>query len=195
MCIISAVTTHCCQLIVRCKSHLVDDICYREMYKRHRKHEDIADERITRLRQKLMDEMDYADIGRLAVGNWGALTVNTFVCITQTCFCIQYCIFVGSIFSEILTAFNEMTEMVNVTVPELNRTSEEPVESIGVPLELLVFLPVLLFVPLTLFRNVRQMGAISITANLAVFVGFCSVILYILLGKWFLCLLLLWYTQ
>ena len=78
MVVIAIVTLHCCHMIVICKNHLIDDISYREMYNHHRKHENIADKRIQRLRKQLLDEMDYADIGRLAIGKWGAFLVSVW---------------------------------------------------------------------------------------------------------------------
>lgn len=152
------------------------------MYQQHREQDEIKDEDIRRLRKRLMTNMTYADIGHQAVGPWGSHIVNLFVMITQTGFCIQYYIFVGNLTNEFYSALwypvdDNNTNLTNSTNPLLT------VVPAPIPLELFVFLPIVLYVPLTCFRTVRQMGIISIIANVSVFIGFCSVSVYILMGK------------
>ena len=57
-------------------------------------------------------------------------------------------------------------------------------ESSGISLLILIVLPLPLFVLFTMFRNVRQLGVISVLANTSIIIGFASVLGYIVIGMY-----------
>lgn len=93
---VSVLTNHCCKLIVKCKHLLVNEILAK--YERHSNTGDNKPDPIefAVFRARLMRNMDYADIGKVVFGKWGAFAVNAFVVITQCGFCIGYVIFIGN---------------------------------------------------------------------------------------------------
>ena len=99
---IAALTDHCCQLIVKCKYLVIDDLCYKEMYTKQDsssgkdESDEAASENVAHLRRRLMKSLNYADIGKLTFGKYGAIIINFFIALTQTGFCVNYYIFVGN---------------------------------------------------------------------------------------------------
>ena len=80
---------------------------------------------------------------------------------------------------------------VTVTVsPYSNLTNGSTVTthmvSTAPPLELLVLIPLPLFIVFAYIRNIRAMGGISILANCALFIGFFTMVAYMIQGRWHL---------
>ena len=54
------------------------------------------------LKTRLISNLSYTDLGRLTLGRWGVIIVNTCVLVTQLGFCIGYCIFVGNMTHQLI---------------------------------------------------------------------------------------------
>ena len=54
------------------------------------------------LKPRLISNLSYTDLGRLTLGRWGVVIVNTCVLVTQLGFCIGYCIFVGNMTHQLI---------------------------------------------------------------------------------------------
>ncbi|XP_064621004.1 uncharacterized protein LOC135483870 isoform X2 [Lineus longissimus] len=128
--IIVAVTDHCCQLIVKCKKYLVEELC--EKYERENSEEDDGT-----YRQHLQRDLRYADIGGLCFGKWGIVIVDVFLLITQTGFCVAYFIFVGNTLLAMFPLKEVTVQLVypwqNVTVNH-TRTDHFSFDSEGHPI-------------------------------------------------------------
>ena len=165
------------------------------------------------LKKKLNSSLGFVDLGRITYGRIGEFIVLFCIVITQLGFCIGYGVFVGNVaygifFSDStdssdsslkavqqvsfsLAAFNSSEPS---SVEQLNDTLAWPVTTESVlketvqskndaALVLMVLCVSPIFVALTLFRNVRQMGIISILANFAICVGLVCVLTYITTSK------------
>ncbi|GAB1597532.1 uncharacterized protein LOC115218729 isoform X2 [Argonauta hians] len=93
--IIAGLTSHCCQLIVKCKYYALD-ILLCKFDARHLKSSDNMDQQRIELESQLQKQLSYGDIGMIAFGRIGQGVVNFCVFLTQFGYCIGYCIFVGN---------------------------------------------------------------------------------------------------
>eukprot|EP00050_Salpingoeca_kvevrii_P015154 m.44036 g.44036 ORF g.44036 m.44036 type:complete len:490 (+) comp6184_c0_seq1:2677-4146(+) len=101
--------------------------------------------------QHLMDTMQYGDVGEACFGRYGRYLIDLAVAFTQFGFCIGYAIFLGNMLSELNSDLSKEVSM-------------------------LFFAP--LFAGCALLASVRVLGPVSMVANVALLVGFVSVIGY-----------------
>uniref|UniRef100_A0A0L8GXY0 Amino acid transporter transmembrane domain-containing protein n=1 Tax=Octopus bimaculoides TaxID=37653 RepID=A0A0L8GXY0_OCTBM len=93
--IIASLTSHCCQLIVKCKYYALDILLWK-FDARHLKSSDNMDQQRLELESQLQKQLSYGDIGMIAFGRIGQGVVNFCVFLTQFGYCIGYSIFVGN---------------------------------------------------------------------------------------------------
>eukprot|EP00047_Mylnosiga_fluctuans_P017265 m.60122 g.60122 ORF g.60122 m.60122 type:complete len:430 (-) comp7006_c0_seq2:144-1433(-) len=80
--VVAVVTSHCCQLIVKCKRTAVAKIAMGV-----NNSDEIEDAACS---------LQYGDVAIAAIGNNGRALVDTFLVLTQFGFCVSYFIFIGS---------------------------------------------------------------------------------------------------
>ena len=198
--LIALITDHCCHLIVKCKRYIIHKVC-QEM----KLLGSGTDRDVRQLESQLGRHMEYGDIGQYALGKAGIIIVNSCLVITQLGFCISYFVMIGNTAYKMFpvhhvidnrTAGNGTYQYplvegdeVTVTVsPYSNLTNGSTVTthtvSTSPPLELLVLIPLPLFIVFAYIRNIRAMGGISILANCALFIGFFTMVAYMIQGRW-----------
>ncbi|XP_076459165.1 uncharacterized protein LOC143292600 [Babylonia areolata] len=130
---IASLTAHCCRLLVSCKYHAIRHLL--TSMERHRSsnmqlqgektHRDLSnsDDSLSlsnsddgssdesgddqdAVHKKLLQNLNFGDIGRLCMGRAGLTLVNTAVMITQFGFCVGYCIFVGNTIHSMFPLYN-----------------------------------------------------------------------------------------
>ncbi|XP_033104483.1 amino acid transporter AVT3B-like isoform X2 [Anneissia japonica] len=179
--VITMVTDHCCQLIVKCKYIVVNQIISEFLTREGIT--DVASPRIGRLRKRLEKHLTYGDIARKAIGKWGLYLVNFALFFTQFFFCIAYMIFLGNTLQTDLFPFVNETSKALVNTKQYNLFDNSQNNSIvhvnknarvttAPVFAILVLFPLPLFLLFVLLRNVRNMGPISVVANISIFVGY-----------------------
>ncbi|XP_046855366.1 amino acid transporter AVT3B-like [Xenia sp. Carnegie-2017] len=180
--IIAYITDHCCILIVKCKKAAIDNIMnstYVCPYDEDTKEFQKIEKRKSKQRKNLELAITYGDLGQIALGKLGTFIVNTALIITQFSFCVNYFIFIGDTITRMYPPVSNNTEHANTS--STNMASE--VEHDGVPnMILLMLIPFPIFLLQSFVRKVRNLGPLSAIANLCVFLGYFSVLGFILYG-------------
>ena len=93
--LITIMTSHCCQLIVKIKYIIINEYClqYQASHSDGRYGPYTSSKKF---RKTLQKHLDYPDIGRVLYGKWGAGIVKMFLVLTQFGFCVNYHIFLGN---------------------------------------------------------------------------------------------------
>lgn len=182
--IIAYITDHCCLLIVKCKKAAIDQIMNSTYYcpydgesEEYRK----IEKQKLKQRQKLELVMSYGDLGSISMGKWGSYVVNTALIITQFSFCVNYFIFMGDTITRMFPKNQTHTPASNAT--GLKGTS--PVDRHrGAPdVIFLMLIPFPFFLLQTYIRKIRSLGPLSAIANVCVFLGFFSILGFLINGK------------
>ena len=111
--VIAVVTDHCCAMIVKCKSMVIENI------RKERVTQGIDAETIAEEVYVLGKTLSFGQIGKACLGKRGLLAVNISVMVTQFGFTIGYFIFMGNTLRAILKYFLVPKEQSyhNVTTP------------------------------------------------------------------------------
>ncbi|XP_028406582.1 amino acid transporter AVT3B-like [Dendronephthya gigantea] len=184
--VIAYITDHCCVLIVKCKKAAIDQMMnstYQYSYDDGSDEYRKLEERKKRKRSNLEFTISYGDLGRIAMGRWGSLIVNAALIVTQFSFCVNYFIFIG----DTLTRVWPLANKNHTSKPTLNATSllgASPSEKHpSAPSAIyLMMIPFPFFLLQTYVRNMRNLGPLSSVANACVFLGFFSILGFILNG-------------
>lgn len=160
-------------------------------------------EEIRVLREEVEQEMTLGDIGLIAIGKWGIRIVDMALVLTQTGFCVAYFIFIGNTLQDMfpvnwidknnhtiangtnITHFGNLINNGDIT-SQRNATPLVPAlvaETTAPPFVLLLLVPFPFIVLMSFVRNVRKLGPISGVANVAILVGFVSLLTHILRGE------------
>lgn len=127
--------------------------------------------------------MTYGDIGRLSMGKWGNYIVNAALILTQFSFCINYFIFIGDTITRMFPSKNETREHHGNSSSSLLTMSKQAEHNSAPNVVFLMLIPFPFFVLQTYVRNIRSLGPLSTIANVCVFLGFFSILGYMLHGK------------
>ncbi|XP_071947943.1 uncharacterized protein [Antedon mediterranea] len=185
--VITIVTDHCCQLIVKCKYLVVDQII-NEFVSKQGIH-DVASPKIGKLRERLERHLTYGDIARKSLGIWGLYVVNFALFFTQFFFCIAYMIFLGNTLQTNLFPFVNQTSETSLNELQSQKKNNTIVDvqpyarvTTAPAFPILVLFPLPLFLLFVLLRNVRSMGPISVVANISIFLGYGVVLTSLIKG-------------
>ena len=99
--LITIMTSHCCQLIVKIKYIIINEYCL-QYQASHRDGRYGPYTSSKKFRKSLQKHLDYPDIGRVIYGKWGAGIVKMFLVLTQFGFCVNYHIFLGNTLYEMI---------------------------------------------------------------------------------------------
>lgn len=127
-------------------------------------------------RNILEKTMTYGDMGNLTMGKLGSCIVNTALIITQFGICINYFIFMGDTITKIFPRAINRTDNSSSLLTE-NKQKSVP------SFVLLMLIPFPMFLLLTFIRKMRNIGPFSAIAGVCVFLGFFSILGFILNGK------------
>ncbi|XP_046557366.1 proton-coupled amino acid transporter 4-like isoform X2 [Haliotis rubra] len=98
--LIAIVTDHCCHMIVKCKYKAIDVVVDTQLQGEPgiTNAGDIVIENAlsVEIREKLLRNLSYGDVGKIIYGKCGLYYVNFCLFITQFGFCVAYFIFVGN---------------------------------------------------------------------------------------------------
>lgn len=194
--LIAIATVHCCYLIVKCKKYAIEDIVdkfnlHPESSLTHRK-----------LVQSIEKSLSYGDISRLALGKWGTWITNISLIVTQLGFCINYFIFIGNTIQRMFPFTNTTVlpasdvgpaelplSNADWTMADTTQTANwtsvvnNAAYTTAPSYQLLMLIPLPLFIAFALLRKIRQLGSSSIIANGSVLTAYIVVMYYILKGK------------
>lgn len=107
--VIAVVTDHCCDMIVKCKTMVIENI------RKERVTQGVDTESIDEETRILGKTLSFGQIGKACLGKRGVLAVNISVMVTQFGFTIGYFIFMGNTLRAILKYF--LVPKHNVTTP------------------------------------------------------------------------------
>lgn len=137
--LIAFMTDHCCQLIIKCKYHVIRRLVQKQFSEDDEDeytsyHESSSEAEAVHLyKQKLQRCLDYGDVGKFSFGTPGVIAVDAALLLTQFGFCVGYFIFVGSTIQSLfpLTATNHssINNSTNLTL------TAEHVDSVYFPSE------------------------------------------------------------
>ena len=135
-------------------------------------------------RRHLELAMTYGDLGRIAMGRWGSRIVNMALIITQFSFCVNYFIFMG----DTITRMFPPVDKNHTHPPPSNSTKLRQSHHVGkhqgAPETIfLMLIPFPFFLLQTYVRKIRHLGPLSAIANACVFLGFFSVLGFIIKGR------------
>lgn len=182
--LIAFITDHCCLLIVKCKRAAIDKIMNSTIYDIYDEDTDeyeYLERKKLEKRKALELSMTYGDIGRFSLGKMGSYVVNTALIVTQFGFCVNYFIFMGDTITRMFPKVNETHRSNNNSSSVLGTTKENHE---GAPnVIFLMLIPFPFFMLQTYVRKVRSLGPLSAVANTCVFLGFFSILGFILNGR------------
>lgn len=165
--------------------------------------DDNDDDLVNSYKSRLLKCMNFGDVGKFTYGRPGLIAVDAALVFTQFGFCISYFIFVGNTLQNVFpSVLSNRTEIDNCSFIN-NTNSSSPAqtdESFNVDmmsnitgsiwrissapsLKLLVLFPLPLFLLFTFVRRLRNLGGISVVANLCIFFGYFAVIYILSTGK------------
>ncbi|ELT96757.1 hypothetical protein CAPTEDRAFT_221004 [Capitella teleta] len=93
--LIATITDYCIQILVQCKTYIIEDVCEEERAGGMNQHD------IHALRKRLDGSIGYGDIAKRAFGNWCYTLTQFLVWFTQYATLISYFIFIGNTVFEI----------------------------------------------------------------------------------------------
>ncbi|CAB3980707.1 Hypothetical predicted protein [Paramuricea clavata] len=136
-------------------------------------------------RRNLELAITYGDLGRIVLGQWGSLIVNAALIITQFSFCVNYFIFMGDTITRMFPLADKNKTHTPTPVPNSTALLGESASDKhpGAPnVIFLMLIPFPFFLLQTYVRKVRSLGPLSAIANACVFLGFFSILGFILKG-------------
>jgi proton-coupled amino acid transporter len=186
--VIAYITDHCCVLIIKCKKAAIDQIMNSTYYCPYDE-ETTQYHRIEKQKKKQRHNLElaitYGDLGRIAMGVWGSRVVNMALILTQFSFCVNYFIFMGDTITRMFPPV--AVEKNNTVTPTPNSTAlfqrNHAGKHQGAPSTIyLMLIPFPFFLLQTYVRKIRHLGPLSGIANTCVFLGFFSILGFIIKG-------------
>ncbi|XP_022096680.1 proton-coupled amino acid transporter 1-like [Acanthaster planci] len=203
--LIALATVHCCHLLIKCKREVIQNIVQANFPCENQPNSDEAHMRGI-LCSLLEKRLSYGDVASLVLGKFGTILVNFALLVTQFGFCVNYFIFLGNTFEKMFPHYLPYVAVVGsnsstrapayeVFYQELQirddivHVSNSSTASYILPVSLvskspgysiLVLIPLPLFILFSYLRSVRHLGPVSVIANIAIFIGYCSMLSYIL---------------
>ncbi|XP_071793223.1 proton-coupled amino acid transporter 1-like isoform X1 [Asterias amurensis] len=202
--LISIATVHCCHLIIKCKRELIRQIIEDNISNEHQSPETLMKTRHL-LNTTLEKRLSYGDTASLSLGKVGIILVNVSLVVTQFGFCVNYFIFLGNTFQKMfpyhlpyIAVDNSSTTWTTPLPSTVHLTTDKVALSItnsSSPLvnilpysfvsqspgyNILVLLPLPIFILFGYLRSIRQLGPASVFANLSSLVGYVAMMVYIL---------------
>ena len=184
--IIAYITDHCCVLIIKCKKAAIDQIMNSTYYCPHDEEtaeNNQVEKQKKQQRRDLELAMTYGDLGRIAMGRWGGRIVNMALIITQFSFCVNYFIFMGDTITRMFPTVDKNHTHTPTPNSTTLRQSHHEGKRQGAPDPIfLMLIPFPFFLLQTYVRKIRHLGPLSAIANACVFLGFFSVLGFIIKG-------------
>ena len=137
-------------------------------------------------RRNLELAITYGDLGRIVLGQWGSRIVNAALIITQFSFCVNYFIFMGDTITRMFLLADKNQTHTPTPVPNSTALLGESASDKhpGAPnVVFLMLIPFPFFLLQTYVRKLRSLGPLSAIANVCVFLGFFSILGFILKGS------------
>ncbi|XP_038064960.1 proton-coupled amino acid transporter 1-like isoform X1 [Patiria miniata] len=207
--LIAVATVHGCHLLIKCKRQVIQNIVRANFPIGSQSTDDDDGAHKRGLLCNIMEkQLSYGDIAFMILGKFGTILVNFSLVVTQFGFCVNYFIFLGNTFEKMFPYYLpsidilESNSTTEVHVPSYDAFADEiqhlddihyasnsspaayiwPVSLVSRSpgYNIVVLIPLPLFILFGYLRSVRLLGPVSVIANISIFIGYVSMLSYLL---------------